>query len=281
MAQARIVISAAVVTVLGVVALWQLSQSSPSSTDGPVHVHGLGVNPADAALFIATHTGLWRLGTDAETSTRVGESRQDTMGFTIVGSNAFLGSGHPELREDLPPLLGLIESTDAGATWRSVSLLGEADFHVLRSTGDRLYGYDATGGRLLVSGDRGRTWIELEAPGSLLDLAVDPSDSERLVAASDRGLHVSRNGGRSWDPVATAPRLLAWPTVGRLYLAGAAGEVFVSTDGGSTVESVGSVGAEPAALLAVGSDELYVALHDGTIRYSDDGGVTWVDRATP
>ncbi len=27
---------------------------------GPVHVHGLGVDPADGALFIATHTGLWR-----------------------------------------------------------------------------------------------------------------------------------------------------------------------------------------------------------------------------
>jgi hypothetical protein len=28
---------------------------------GPVHVHGLGINPADDALFIATHTGLYRV----------------------------------------------------------------------------------------------------------------------------------------------------------------------------------------------------------------------------
>ena len=30
----------------------------PAADPGPVHVHGLGVNPADGALFIATHTGL-------------------------------------------------------------------------------------------------------------------------------------------------------------------------------------------------------------------------------
>jgi hypothetical protein len=36
------------------------------------------------------------------------------MGFTIVGPNRFLGSGHPDLRDDLPPLLGLIESTNRG-----------------------------------------------------------------------------------------------------------------------------------------------------------------------
>src|SRR5687768_7073255 len=29
---------------------------------GPVHVHGLGVNPKDGALFVATHTGLFRAG---------------------------------------------------------------------------------------------------------------------------------------------------------------------------------------------------------------------------
>jgi hypothetical protein len=30
----------------------------PAADPGPVHVHGLGINPADEALFIATHTGL-------------------------------------------------------------------------------------------------------------------------------------------------------------------------------------------------------------------------------
>jgi hypothetical protein len=30
------------------------------SDTGPQHVHGLGVNPADGSLLIATHSGLWR-----------------------------------------------------------------------------------------------------------------------------------------------------------------------------------------------------------------------------
>ena len=32
---------------------------------GPVHVHGLGVNPADGALFVATDTGLFRVARGA------------------------------------------------------------------------------------------------------------------------------------------------------------------------------------------------------------------------
>lgn len=114
--------------------LWRVAggdETTPATDAGPVHVHGLGVNPADEALFIATHTGLYRSGEGDSKSVRVGDSRQDTMGFTVAGADRFLGSGHPDARQDLPSLLGLIESTDAGETWESISLLGEADFHVL------------------------------------------------------------------------------------------------------------------------------------------------------
>ncbi|MBW3550306.1 MAG: alanine:cation symporter family protein [Proteobacteria bacterium] len=36
---------------------------------------------------------------------RIGDRRQDTMGFTVVGPRRYLGSGHPDLRDELPPLL--------------------------------------------------------------------------------------------------------------------------------------------------------------------------------
>ena len=45
----------------------------------------------------------------------------DTMGLIVVGRRRFLGSGHPDLRDDLPPFLGLIDSRDAGRSWRAVS----------------------------------------------------------------------------------------------------------------------------------------------------------------
>jgi hypothetical protein len=135
-------VAVAVAAAALVAMLWR--SGGASDDPGPVHVHGLGVNPADDALYLATHTGLYRLDRDSEVAERVGERHQDTMGFTVVGRNRFFGSGHPDLRDDLPSHLGLVESTDAGKTWEPVSLLGEADFHVLRIGGDRIYGYDAS-----------------------------------------------------------------------------------------------------------------------------------------
>jgi Sortilin, neurotensin receptor 3, len=226
------------------VLLWQASGdedglSGVAGADpGPVHVHGLGVNPADNALFIATHTGLFRVEQGDRRAERVGERYQDTMGFTIIGPNRFLGSGHPDIKEarakNLPSLLGLIESTDSGESWQPISLSGEADFHVLRFAGERVYGYDASNDRLLVSGDRGRSWQELEKPGPLVDLAVDPLDDLRIVVASagglEEGLFESRDGGKSWKRVSEAVGLLAWP--GRLYLIAGGGQVFASRDSG-------------------------------------------------
>ncbi|MCA1704355.1 MAG: hypothetical protein LC808_14275, partial [Actinobacteria bacterium] len=107
---------------------------------GPIHVHGLGINPVDGSLLIATHTGLFRAAKGRQRATRVANRFQDTMGFTVVGPNEFLGSGHPDPREKLPPFLGLIRSNDGGRRWRPISLLGERDFHVLEAAGKRSMG---------------------------------------------------------------------------------------------------------------------------------------------
>jgi hypothetical protein len=74
------------------------------------------------------------------------------------------------LREALPPFLGLIESRDAGKTWRAVSLQGRVD-HVLEASDRRIYGYgsdfDSRQPRFLTSGDAGRQWSRLRAPEPL------------------------------------------------------------------------------------------------------------------
>ena len=104
----------------------------PEVEPGVVHVHGLGVDPGDGVLYAATHSGLFRIPEQGKAA-RVANRVQDTMGFSIVGPGRFIGSGHPDFREDdvRPPLLGLIESDDAGETWERLSLHGEADFHAL------------------------------------------------------------------------------------------------------------------------------------------------------
>ena len=258
----------------------------PFTDPGPIHVHGLGINPADGSLFIATHTGLFRVGRSSRHAVRIADRFQDTMGFSVVGPNRFLGSGHPDARDQKqPPLLGLIESTDAGKTWEPISLLGDADFHVLRSAGKRVYGYDASHDRLLASSDKGKSWKEIDKPGPLVDLAPDPSDPRRLVSTAigglEQGMYVSANGGTSWTPLNDAVGLLAWPVDERLYVIDEQGKVRASLDSGRTLTSRGEVGGRPAALLAVGKDELYVALHDGTIKRSTDGGSNWIVRSRP
>jgi hypothetical protein len=258
---------------------------APTEEPGPIHVHGLGVNPGDGALYVATHTGLWRVGPKEKRAERVGDRLQDTMGFTVAGSDRFLGSGHPDPRDirdrRLPPLLGLIESTDAGKTWRPISLLGKADFHVLRNAGDRVYGFDATNERLMVSRDEGRTWSEHRPPAAIIDLVTDPQRSERVLAATERGLFVSHDAGRSWRRLGETVGLLAWPVSGRLYAVDGRGRVSASADAGREWNAVGDIGGQPAALLATAQRELYVALHDGTIKRSANGGASWSLRSSP
>jgi catechol 2,3-dioxygenase-like lactoylglutathione lyase family enzyme len=257
---------------------------------GPVHVHALGLDPADGSLFIATHTGLYRVDSNKQDAERVTDRYQDTMGFTVVGPNRFLGSGHPDvrdLRSGTPANMGLIESADAGRTWREVSLAGEADFHVLRAHHHAIYGYDSTNMRLLVSIDEGKTWLERPVPGPVLDLVPDPESPGHILLSTDpragggARLYASTDDGQTWRNRGLQTGLLAWPEPASLYTVRPGGEVYWSGDAGGSWTPVGQVGGEPAALLAVSSEELYVALHDGTIKESSDRGATWKVRSTP
>jgi hypothetical protein len=252
-----------------------------SNGDGPVHVHGLGVNPADGALFIATHTGLFRAGEGQATSERVADRYQDTMGFTVVGPNHFLGSGHPDLREELPPLLGLVESRDGGETWKSISLLGEADFHVLESRGRRVYGFDSSSGRLMVSRDGGRQWEERTPPEPLLSLAVHPDDPDRVIASGERKLISSTDGGRRWRTLEGSPGLLTWPDRRHVYQLQGHGALLVSREAGRHWDPVGELGGQPAAFESGRDGDLLAALHDGTVKESTDGGKRWRIRSKP
>jgi hypothetical protein len=245
------------------------------------HIHGLGINPADGALMIATHSGLFRAAEGEQAARPVGDRRQDTMGFTVVGPNRFLGSGHPDLRDDLPPLLGLIRSDDGGRGWTPISLLGKADFHVLRSAGERVYGVNATDGKLLVSDDRGKSWATRTPPSVLFDVAVAPGDSARLVASSESGVFVSQDTGKSWRPLdRDRAGLLAWPEADALYLVDGQGGIHRSSDGGATWRTRGALGGQPAAFVSHERD-LIAAVHTNEVKLSSDGGRTWRTRVRP
>jgi hypothetical protein len=252
--------------------------SVPVDTDpGLVHVHGLGVNPRDGALYAATHTGLFVVRDDG--ASRVADRHQDTMGFTVIGPDRFIASGHPDfqdpklLKPGRPPLLGLVESRDAGRTWVPLSLLGEVDFHVLEVADGKVYGFDATGGRFMVSPDR-RRW-QTRSSVSLVDFAVSPHDDQLILATTERGLVRSTDGGRHWRPAGgPGVALLDWDSPEALWGLAGDGRLWVSADAGRTWQRRGELDGAPEAFLAQGST-LYAAVYKQGIRSSTDGGASW------
>jgi hypothetical protein len=236
------------------------------------HVHGLGVDPGDDTLYIATHTGVFSF--DDEGLERVADRWQDTMGFAVVGPEHFLASGHPDLREDLPSMLGLIESTDGAETWQPLSLVGEADLHAIEPTEDIVYAIDALEGRLIASADR-RDWRTVdERP--LLDLAVLATSTGNELLATTPGGELLRyeEAGQASSAIGGAPPLAyidgARPNL--LVGANAGGDVFISATGDSW-QQVGTVVGHVTALDA-GPGAWHVATEGGVFT-STDAGKTW------
>lgn len=250
---------------------------------GVSHVHGLGINPADGSLVVATHHGSFRIADDGEIAERIGDSFQDTMGFTVAGPDHFLGSGHPDvaaMRAGQPTRLGLIESTDAGRTWTILSLGGAADFHGLVYAHDQVYGWDAGTGRFMVSTDT-RQW-ETRSTVDLYGFAVDPDDADHVIGARPDGLRhggliESTDGGRTWNDI-DGPHLVvvSWHADGGLWGAEQDGRVWHRDSSGWT--QAAELPGAPQALLAA-ADALYAAIHDAderaAIYRSTDDGRTW------
>lgn len=246
-----------------------------------MHVHGLGTNPADGNLYAATHTGLFRITAEGD-ARRIADRYQDTMGFTVVGPDHFLASGHPDSRDKhlrsrgKPPLLGLISSTDAGETWRARALLGEADFHAIVRSGATILSYDSTGTRVLASTDGGTAW-EMRSTIELLDLAVDPADPERVAGLDTAGrLLLSDDGGRSWrgDPAPETMTRIQWSESG-LFGGDDAGGLHHRAEPDTTKWTrVGRFDGRIEAL-SVADKEMYVAVAGAGIFVSTNGGRSW------
>jgi hypothetical protein len=250
--------------------------SGPANAAALVHVHGLQPVPGSEGLYVATHSGLFRVE-DGKIEA-VGEAAHDLMGFTVAGPGDLLASGHPDMRDDAllvegkPPLLGLVQSTD-GTSWKARSLLGEADFHALVAAHDQVYGLDSQTGALMVSADR-ETWETRSEGLPFIDLAVSPDDPDRLVATTQAGVMGSDDGGRSWTEVAAQRgAFLSWNDEG-LFGVSPEGAVLRSDDGGQSWQSLGRVEGVPEAFVATGG-AIYVAVHEAGIVRSVDGGATF------
>ncbi len=236
-----------------------------------VHVHGLGVNPADNMLYVATHNGLYRLNEGVPEL--VGGRYWDVMGFTVRGPDNFIGGGHPsltEIREDrYPPLLGFIETKDGGASWEILAMRGEADLHALAVVGDVIYAVDSTSGRLLATSD-GRSW---ESRSEVRALSLAAKEDGTILATTEAGLLESNDEARTWTASAGAPRVLFVASQPGSVTWGISSDGGVFRDGGEAGwQRVGSVAGRPEAFGA-SADRLFAATGEGIFESSD--GVAW------
>lgn len=266
--------AAALLALVAAIVVWQKEPPSGAPV-ALTHVHGLGVDPGDQRLYVATHEGLFLLPPTGAPEL-VGTGRQDTMGFTVAGPSRFLASGHPAPGQAGPQHLGLIESVDAGVTWATRSLPGQADFHALRFRHGTVYGYNSTTGQLLSSSDQ-VTW-QVRATLSLRDFEVSPTGPTTLLATTDAGLQRSTDAGATWQAAGGPPMtLLAWEADDRLFGVTATGDVVRSSDGGATWDPAGRLTGQATAL-AAHDGTLYAAVHEQGIYISADGGATWTAR---
>lgn len=266
-------VAGAVVAVLAVAAIvgWAVNRGGGQAARIE-HIHGLGIDASDGMLYAAAHNGVFAVP-DNGVATRAGDGEQDTMGFTIAGPKHFLGSGHPGPGQDGPRQLGLIESTDAAATWQTRSLPGQADFHALRYAHHTVYGHNSTTGQLIVSTDK-TSW-QTQSSIALRDFVVSPAEANLLLATTAQGVVRSTDHGRTWTPAGGPPlMLLDWPQPDRLWGITSGGEIFTSADSGQTWNRTGAAPGQPTAWTTNG-DTIYVAVHTGAIMQSSDRGATW------
>ncbi|MCC5578027.1 exo-alpha-sialidase [Microtetraspora sp. AC03309] len=251
-------------------------QSTSRAADpGVGHVHGLGVDPATGTVYVAGHYGLFTV--EGGTLRRVGDRDADHMGFTVAGPGTFYASGHPsaaDIADGQPPHLGLIRSSDAGATWQQVALAGKADFHALQVAGTRVYGYDAQTGQ--VWRGEGAT-LTPEARLDLLDLGAGAGRPGTVYATTPDGVKISTDSGRTFRLLKGAPLLSFLDVTDKDGLIGVApdGQVRSSTDGGATWKAGGRLPMQAVAFTAVSAEHLLAASMDGTLYESTDGGASF------
>lgn len=259
---------------------------------GATHVHGLAFDPGAAGrVLMATHHGLWSLDLGGLAVAEVAEEALDVMGFSPVpgAPGAFLASGHPPGGGNL----GVLRSTDGGATWAPLSpgADGPVDFHQMAvSPADPALVWGVHHGAVLQrSRDGGATWETVgPAPEGVIDLAASALAPETLYAATEGGLRASTDGGASWAPAHPAEVPATAVDVGPdgRALAFLLGEGLLALEPGAPGWTTLGQGLGPAVPLHLaqepgGTGRVLAATADGRLMDSGDGGRSWTTLAVP
>lgn len=252
------------------------------------HAHGMATHPSEVGVvYIAAHDGLYELRGDAELF-RVGNSRDDLMGFTAHPTEAgvFFSSGHPAAGGNI----GFQKSTDGGRSWQRISpgLGGPVDFHAMTvspANPNIVYGFFA--GKLERSEDGGQTWEYAGGVVHPISLTAHPLREDVLYAATQNGVQVSENSGDSWKSLSPeldggAVSVIAFHPKDESYalvFSERLGGLGRSTDGGVSWQRVAEdFGGGAVLYLAFSSVEpegVYALTSAGMLYKSVDRGNTW------
>lgn len=256
---------------------------------GPIafrDIHGISYSP-QGALYVATHDGL-RIYQDGW---RVPDTPvNDYMGYSGT-EDGFFSSGHPGPQSRLPNPLGLIRSTDFGATVTMVNFTGESDFHVMGASyrAEVVYVFNprpnsVLGTGLHISVDGGQTWAATSAAGlggNPSSIAVHPDETNMVAVATSNGVFLSSDSGNTFQAIDSRPATAAaFDTTdgSTLYFGLAMLSRYSLDDGTLTALSTPELNQSEVVLFiatAPGSPDLAIATSEYDVYVSTDSGSTW------
>lgn len=261
-------------------------------------IHGVGVLN-DGTTYVATHEGLFSTKNVGKTWNKVGSANDDFMGFHIGSDGTMITSGHPGTDSDLPNPMGILVSKDKGLSWKEVEYVGKIDFHILTSyhhDSNVIYGFNQMGTGQYGAGiykslDGGKKWSKVEPKGlpedlhKVYSLLVLPENKNTLLAGTENGVLISKDGGENWD-VFDDTRLITAMAImpnGKDIISYSINNtisgVMISQDNGESWTSLGlDLGEDAASSISVNQkDEKQIAVStfNTSLYETKDGGEKW------
>ncbi|MEH6908130.1 F510_1955 family glycosylhydrolase [Neobacillus drentensis] len=295
----------AVLSVLSLSLILSACGSTEDSKIAPVKsgktiedIHGVGVSN-DGTTYVATHEGLFSTKNVGKTWSKVGQSSDDFMGFHLRSDGTMMTSGHPGQDSEYPNPMGILVSKDKGLSWKEVEYVGKIDFHLLTTYhhdpkiiyGLNQMGTGQYGAGIYKSLDGGEKWAKVEPkglPGDLMkvySLLVLPENKDTLLAGTENGVMISKDGGENWN-VFDETRLITAMTLmpnGKDIIGYSINNmvsgVMISQDKGESWTSIGlDLGEDAASSISVNQkDEKQIAVStfSTSLFETKDGGQKW------
>lgn len=238
--------------------------------------HSLLVDLQDPSrLLLGTHVGIYETTNGGRSWTFAGLEGDDAMNLVQPSEATIWLAGHNVLKR----------SSDGGKTWEDVHPEGLPGLDVHGFAADPRFRdasvlYAAVAGEgLYRSEDGGRTFEQVSRGVGPAVYGLSVTAAGYVLAAEQRGLRVSYDGGRTWTLLLEEPLVgvSARPGEGDTILATGAAGIFRSTDVGRTWTLILPLerGAGPIAWAGSEPDVGYAVGLDRRLYRTRDAGVTW------